>query len=55
MVIQLDLNYNDSDALLRHCQTFTPKTDDPREDQRLRDALDAIVEAMQEASQNPHA
>jgi len=55
MLIQFDLNHNDFDALLRHCQTFTPKTDDPREDQRLRDALEALMEAMHEASQNPHA
>lgn len=51
MLIELDLNHNDSDALLRHCLTFHPKTDDPREDQRLRDALETLADALREASQ----
>lgn len=52
MLIEIDLNQNDSDALLRHCLTFNPKTDDPREDQRLRDALETLADALREASQH---
>jgi len=45
MLVQLDLNHNDRDTLLRHCQTFRPDTGDAREDARLADALDALEEA----------
>lgn len=47
MLVQLDLNHNDRDALLRHCQTFRPDTGDAREDARLADALDALEEALE--------
>lgn len=48
MFIQFDLNRNDFDALMRHCQTHRPSTGDAREDQRL---LDALLEAMQASDQ----
>ncbi|WP_411563155.1 hypothetical protein [Pseudomonas shirazensis] len=51
MHIQLDLNHNDRDALLRHCQQFVPRSGDAREDARLADALEALAVALQDASQ----
>ena len=48
MLVQFDLNQNDREALLRHCQTFRPATDDAREDARLADALEALEEALQQ-------
>lgn len=50
MLIQLDLNQNDLEALLRHCQTHKPGTGDAREDQRLADALEALEEALEVAN-----
>ena len=50
MLIEFDLNHNDADALLRHGLAFQPKTDDPREAQRLRDALETLAEALREAA-----
>lgn len=38
-MIVLDLNRNDSDALLRHIEEFRPGSGDVGEDARLRDAL----------------
>jgi hypothetical protein len=49
MHIQLDLNHNDRDALLRHCQEFVPASGDAREDARLADALEALASALEEA------
>ncbi|MNJ11272.1 hypothetical protein D3C77_54420 [compost metagenome] len=49
-MIELDLNVNDLEALLRHAREFQPKTDDAREDRRLRDALDILVEALEEGA-----
>ncbi|UVL91797.1 hypothetical protein [Pseudomonas sichuanensis] len=49
MFIEFDLNRNDFDALMRHCQTFQPDTGDAREDQRLLDGLEALLEAMRES------
>lgn len=51
MFIEFDLNLNDFDALMRHCQTHRPSTGDAREDQRLLDALETILEAMQASDQ----
>ncbi|MBK5012443.1 hypothetical protein IAE33_004303 [Pseudomonas sp. S60] len=48
MYIQLDLNHNDRDALLRHCQQFAPNSGDAREDARLTDALEALAAALEE-------
>lgn len=50
MLIEFDLNNNDSEALLRHCQSFTPRSGDPREDQRLADAMEALREALEAAA-----
>ncbi|MFT2159837.1 hypothetical protein [Pseudomonas putida] len=47
MLVELDLNFNDLEALLRHAKAFQPATGDAREDRRLRDALDAVVEALE--------
>lgn len=46
-MIDLDLNTNDAEALLRHCQNFKPSSGDAREDRRLHDALEALREALQ--------
>ncbi len=46
MLIQLDLNTNEGEALLRHCQTFRPQSGDAREDRRLADALALLAEAL---------
>ncbi|UQY32992.1 hypothetical protein K8U54_14755 [Pseudomonas fulva] len=51
MLIQFDLNHNDRDALLRHCQSFRPDSGDAREDRRLADALETLVEALKATSQ----
>lgn len=51
MHIQFDLNCNDRDALLRHCQQFVPNSGDAREDARLADALETLATALEEASQ----
>jgi len=45
-MITFDLNTNDTEALLRHAQTFEPNTGDAREDRRLRDALLDLREAL---------
>ena len=50
MYVQLDLNHNDLDALLRHCREFSPKSGDAREDGRLADALDTLAAALEEAA-----
>jgi len=50
MHIEFDLNQNDMEALLRHCQAFKPASGDPREDQRLEDALEALQEALRAAN-----
>ncbi len=46
-MIQLDLSTNDAEALLHHARTFRPNSSDPREDMRLQDALDDLVEAIE--------
>lgn len=51
MFIEFDLNRNDFDALVRHCQTFSPDTGDAHEDRRLLDALETLLEAMQASGQ----
>lgn len=48
MFIEFDLNRNDFDTLMRHCQTHRPSTGDAREDQRL---LEALLKAMQASAQ----
>ncbi|WP_060483633.1 hypothetical protein [Pseudomonas sp. NBRC 111119] len=49
MHIQLDLNHNDRDALLRHCREFVPSSGDAREDSRLADALETLAVALEQA------
>jgi len=46
-MITFDLSTNYAEALLRHARTFQPQSGDPREDMRLRDALDDLAEAIQ--------
>lgn len=46
VTINLDLNQNDAEALLRHCKEHKPASGDHREDARLRDALEALREAI---------
>jgi len=45
-MIELDLNRNYAEALLHHAQTFKPESSDQREDMRLREALDDLVDAI---------
>lgn len=47
MTIDFDLNQNDLEALLRHCQSFVPATGDAREDRRLEAALETLREALE--------
>lgn len=46
MHIEFDLNQNDLEALLRHCESFKPASGDSRDDRRLEDALEALQEAL---------
>jgi len=45
-MIVLDLNTNDSEALLNHCRTYVPQSGDVREDSRLADALEELAAAV---------
>lgn len=47
MLIDLELNYNDTEALLRHCHDHKPRSGDAREDRRLMSALEALAEAIE--------
>lgn len=49
MLIELDLNINDSESLLRHCAEFLPASGDCREDSRLADALAALAFAIKDS------
>lgn len=53
VLVQLDLNQNDRDALLRHCQSFRASSGDPREDARLADALEALQLALEQCEADP--
>lgn len=46
IALELDLNHNDAEALLHHCQAFKPGSGDAREDRRLEAALDALRSAL---------
>ena len=46
MHIEFDLNQNELDALLHHCQSHKPDSGDIREDRRLEDALDTLLQAL---------
>lgn len=54
-LIQFDLNTNDSEALLRHCEGFVPEDDDPREKRRLLTALDVLRKALNKHLSNDTA
>jgi len=45
-MIEFDLNSNDAEALLRHCESFKPGSGDAREDRRLERALEALSAAL---------
>lgn len=45
-MIEFDLNSNDAEALLRHCESFKPGSGDPREDRRLENALESLRAAL---------
>tara|TARA_R110001592_G_scaffold308117_1_gene582118 strand:- start:259 stop:504 length:246 start_codon:yes stop_codon:yes gene_type:complete len=45
-MIELDLNNNDAEALLRHAEEYVPNTSDARENARLTDALADLAEAI---------
>ncbi|WP_027611845.1 hypothetical protein [Pseudomonas sp. URIL14HWK12:I6] len=45
-MIEFDLNTNDAEALLRHCESYVPTNDDARENRRLQAALEALREAL---------
>lgn len=49
MLIELDLNMNDAQALLRHCTEHQPNSEDFREDARLREGLETLAEALDDA------
>lgn len=49
MLIELDLNNNDADALLRHCKEHQPSQGDFRENARLGEALEALAAAIEDA------
>lgn len=49
MLIELDLNHNDAEALLRHCAQHQPSQGDFRENARLGEALEALAAAIEDA------
>ena len=48
MLIELELNTNDAEALLRHCHAYHPNSGDYREDSRLADTLETLASAIKE-------
>lgn len=50
MLIDLKLNINDCESPLRHAREFQLNSDGARENRRLRDALDELVDALERAS-----
>lgn len=55
MLIELDLNFNDAQALLRHCTEHQPISQDAREDARLGDALETLAAAIEDAMNSGRA
>lgn len=45
-MIEFDLNTNDCEALLRHCEALSLRVDDPRGKRRLLAGLEALREAL---------
>lgn len=55
MLIEFDLNMNHAETLLRHCSEHQPNTEDFRENARLKEALQTLAEALQDAMRlDPH-
>ncbi|MGU9842387.1 antitoxin Xre/MbcA/ParS toxin-binding domain-containing protein [Pseudomonas fluorescens] len=54
MLIQLDLNVNDAEALLHHCAGHEPDTGDFRENARIREALETLAVALEDAMSPAH-
>jgi hypothetical protein len=54
MMIELDLNTNDSEALLRHCTGCQPNSGDAHEDSRLADALQTLAFAIKDSMKAKH-
>ncbi|MGN2389597.1 hypothetical protein ACTACB_25000 [Pseudomonas syringae] len=55
MLIELDLNMDDSESLLRHCTNFQPASGDCRGDARLADALEALAFAIEDSMNTRHS
>lgn len=55
MLIELDLNINHSESLLRHCTDFQPASVDCREDARLADAMEALAFAIKDSMNTRHS
>lgn len=49
MLIELHLNTNDAQALLRHCNEHQPNSRDFRENAHLREALETLVAAIDDS------
>ena len=49
MLIELELNTNDAESLLRHCAGYHPNSGDCREGSRLSDAMGALAFAIRDA------
>lgn len=49
MLIEIDLNTKDAQALLRHCTEHQPNSGDFRENARLREALETLAAAINDA------
>lgn len=49
MLIELDLNNNEAETLLRHCAQHQPSQGDFRENARLREALEVLAAAIEDA------
>lgn len=49
MLIELDMNTNDAQALLRHCTEHQPNCGDFQENARLREALETLAAAIYDA------
>lgn len=54
MLIELDLNTNESESLLRHCTDFQPASVDCREDSRLAEVLEALAFAIEDSMDAKH-
>jgi hypothetical protein len=55
MLIEFDLNHNDAQALLHHCKEHQPNSQDYRENASLREALEAIDDAMCPKEESPES